>query len=66
MTRKDFELIARVLSDARNEALSTRVDSLREARLDMLDTLAYDFGHALHTTNERFDSGRFLRAAGAR
>ena len=53
MTRKDFELIARV------------VDSFCEARPDIpRDELALAFGLELERTNPRFDLTRFLRMCG--
>ena len=50
MTRKDFELIAK---------------TIREARLSHSDrvNLAWDFANVLSTTNPRFDEYRFVIAA---
>lgn len=53
MTRKDFELIARVLSEARAELAD-----------EYVDYMAHRFADALVWTSERFDRARFLRAAG--
>ena len=53
MTRRDFELIARVLRESR--------DVLPPA---LLEVIAERFASALVTANERFDWGRFVRACG--
>lgn len=56
MTRKDFELIADVISAVRTETGGT-VDGI-------LDNLTRKFADVLYGTNPRFDRGRFERAAG--
>lgn len=50
MTRKDFELIAHVVLYARVNAADRQL-------------VAEDFARVLATTNPRFDSARFIRAA---
>jgi hypothetical protein len=59
MTRKDFELIAQVLKDARPRPDSVPVEVLKEH-----DYVATCFAAKLRSTNPRFDSDRFKRAAG--
>lgn len=55
MTKKDYELIARVLREARDE---------RNGEHDaILNSLAYSFAHALNDTNPKFDRSRFIKAA---
>lgn len=58
MTRKDFELIARVLSDAHN---ALRADTTRD---DVVEYVAKRMAVDLATTNDLFDRERFLRACG--
>jgi len=53
MTRKDFQLIADVIKDARDNNVITK---------DQSRNLASMFCSELHKTNERFDSGRFISA----
>lgn len=58
MTRKDFELIARVLRE-------TRVSGDESPAKDaILNDAAYHFAAELRYTNERFDADRFLTACG--
>lgn len=59
MTKKDFELIARVLSDARELAADND-------DLILLDMVGRRFAAELATTNPRFDGHRFMEAAGVR
>lgn len=54
MTKKDFELIARVLKAGRN---ADRPDSSIT-----VDAIAEDFAGALAKENPRFDRRRFLKA----
>ena len=56
MSRKDFELIARVLRAQRDHAT--------DAELWRLDQTARAFADELSATNPRFDRVRFLRACG--
>lgn len=56
MTRKDFELIADIISAVRTETEGT-VDGV-------LDNLTRKFADVLYGTNPRFDRGRFERACG--
>jgi hypothetical protein len=56
MTRKDFELIARVIKAQR----APHNDSAT------LDELTREFAYALEETNPRFDSFLFLRACGVK
>jgi hypothetical protein len=58
MTRKDFELIADVISAVRTETDGT-VDGI-------LDNLTHKFADVLYGTNPRFNRDRFERAAGVR
>ncbi len=53
MTRRDFELIAKVLRESK-DVLSPSI----------LETIAERFACALSTTNERFDRQRFTTACG--
>lgn len=57
MTKKDFELIARVLSNA-------RVTFDNPQQTIALNGAAFAFAFELATVNGRFDKERFLRAAG--
>ena len=66
MTRKDFELIARVLRDAEPAAATSSdpaINTRRTAEHCVWTDIAADFADALAGTNERFDRGRFLKAA---
>lgn len=54
MTRKDFELIAGVLREARPMTMDD----------GLFDYLAHAFVEALTSTNPDFNRDRFLRAAG--
>ena len=53
MTRKDFQLIADVLSKHSNQTV---------ARDLVVEAIALDFAHALKATNPRFDVHRFVKA----
>lgn len=56
MTRKDFELIARVIADVRRDYPS-------DGRAQyILDRLTEDFASRLATNNEAFDPDRFWKA----
>ena len=58
MTKRDFELIARVLNEARGgDYTSTEVPLV-------LDALNRSMAYALRETNPRFDVVRFLKASG--
>jgi hypothetical protein len=59
MTRKDFELIAKVLSTRRQTEAS---DLAEPERLAAIDCVIEDFGNALSQTNNRFDKKRFVEA----
>lgn len=59
MTRRDFELIAEILLGARPRPGSVPVEVLNEH-----DYVATCFAARLRSTNPRFDSDRFKRAAG--
>lgn len=61
MTRKDFEMVANVLRDAR---VSGAEKSPAEEAL--IDDIAAHFAQELSYTNPRFDRSRFLRACGVR
>ena len=54
MTRKDFELIARVLRNSTELGGAERV------------ALAWEFAGALRETNGRFDAQRFVKACSVR
>jgi hypothetical protein len=58
MTRKDFQLIADVLS--KHRAYTTGLGSNELTKL--VDAMALDFAHALKDTNPRFDVQRFVVA----
>ena len=63
MTKKDFELIAAALKEARMHwiiAETPDADSFRAG----LYAAAKELAHALSTTNPRFDRERFLAACG--
>lgn len=53
MTRKDFELIARIVKAHRKYEGDATVDQL-----------ARDMADALRTTNQQFNRDKFLRACG--
>lgn len=54
MTKRDFELIAKVLNEYADDA----------GVVIERDAIAYKLAEALATTNERFDKARFLKACG--
>jgi len=56
MTRKDFELIARIIAEARRDYPSDQTAQT------ILNRLSEDFASQLATTNEAFQPERFLRA----
>lgn len=60
MTRKDYELLAKVL----RESVVHRVDGLGRAYLRK-STLVTDLVVALAEDNPRFDSDRFVEACGS-
>ncbi len=63
MTRKDFELIARVLYQERTVyGLDNRLTA--DALNEVADVFAQRFADALSDTNERFSRSRFLAACG--
>ena len=57
MTRKDFELIARVVSDAMDECNMSGTSSVR---IELVRLLCEGFSEC----NDRFDAARFRRACG--
>lgn len=57
MTRRDFQLIAGVLADCERTAGEDRAASA------IVHYAAERFARELAGTNERFDGGRFMRAA---
>lgn len=63
MTRKDFELIARALRDAR-PAVTSRNEEMTRERLSALNTAAELMASELASTNPRFNRERFLKACG--
>ena len=60
MTKKDFELIARVLG---TEHALRDVEDNKKGKA-AVESVAREFAHRLSSTNDRFDAGRFLRACG--
>lgn len=62
MTRKDFVLIAKVLKDARDLPIEIRETGKKIVTHD--DLLAEKMAYALRSTNDMFDTGRFLEACG--
>lgn len=67
MTRQDFEFIARVLSEAKEDEYDGTVT---DARIEALErelarkSIARRFSRELARTNPRFDGHRFLAACG--
>lgn len=59
MTKKDYEMIARVIKGNREYSLMTK------PQIKAIDNLAFDLSHVLHLENVRFDSKRFLAACGS-
>jgi hypothetical protein len=59
MTKRDFELIARLLANAHH-------DICGEVSREAANSIAEQFAVALTNTNDRFDRERFLRACGVR
>ena len=53
MTRKDFQLIAGILSKHSNDTIAKDL---------VVEAIALDFAHALKATNPRFDVQRFVNA----
>jgi hypothetical protein len=60
MTKKDYELIAGIISDL----VAQKKDAGAFSHNPELKTVAEDFAHALQDTNPRFDRARFLTACG--
>lgn len=56
MTKKDFELIARVIRECRNESVGYDTDTL--------DDLAVEFTEEFARAYPKFKAGRFLDACG--
>jgi hypothetical protein len=56
MTKKDYELIARVLRFQRNHVVTS------DDAIDQIDQLAAMFATELASTNLRFDRSRFIAA----
>lgn len=61
MSKKDFELIASVLSEALADSLRAGGDNYDE---DSNEYIATRFADVLGQTNPRFNRERFLRACG--
>lgn len=61
MTRKDYELIATALNDARAEAM--RADSF-EDRCEALQMASHYIADGMAADNPRFDRKRFAAACG--
>lgn len=59
MSRKDFELIARVINDEIGS-----YSSMDDPEAIALTKLASEFASALSGTNPRFNCAKFLRACG--
>ena len=66
MSKKDFELIARVLKRCRadSEYHTALSGPQRRAAVASIDNASIDFADELAATNPRFDRERFLRACG--
>lgn len=66
MTKKDFELIARVLKRCRadSEYHAALSGPQRRAAVASIDNVAIDFADELAATNPRFKRDVFLRACG--
>lgn len=66
MTRKDYELIARVVSQVEPNVTVTRYcgDDVDRPHVTMRDRLAHAFADELAAENPRFDRARFLKACG--
>lgn len=60
MTKKDYELVARVLRDTEAACLRSQWDAVWRDR----GRVAEAFADELASTNPRFDRARFLRACG--
>ena len=61
MTKKDFELIAAALKEARNHWLAApAIIQTAEAFRYGLEAAASELAHALASDNSRFDRARFL------
>jgi hypothetical protein len=63
MTKKDFELIARALKEARMHWVigeASDADSFRKG----IEAAATELANSLRSTNPRFDAARFLAACG--
>lgn len=67
MTRKDYELIAKVIRDTRTDLEAYRSAQARELTSDeAVDLLALNMTTALYNTNPRFDASRFREACKAK
>jgi hypothetical protein len=62
MTKKDYELIAGVLNGLSKEWKT--INQLDEKTERVIEHTARRLSMALESTNERFDSARFLTACG--
>jgi len=63
MTRKDYELIAKVFSKAQTSIDAGEIHYTAETLIQMLVLI---MGEALATTNPAFDRARFLSACGVK
>jgi hypothetical protein len=64
VTRRDYELIADVLSSCRPVQASGQADPIVTALADEHKFLCAALAAKLRSTNPRFDTGRFLAACG--
>lgn len=63
MTRKDFELIARVVRDRVDMVGAMNATTYQSGMLLAITLLASDFAKALRVTNPNFNAARFVEAA---
>lgn len=63
MTRKDFELIARVVRERADMVGALSASSHQSGMLLAITLLVADFSRALRTTNPNFNARRFMEAA---
>jgi hypothetical protein len=66
MTRKDFELIAKALRDARPIRPANSGHVGVDGAHTGIDNTAHELARALQATNPRFDMARFIAACGVK
>ena len=66
MTKKDYELIARVVADFENRLGNWFNSQERQQRQEIHAELAHGMANSLEQSNPRFDRAKFLQACGVK